>query len=110
MASLAFNVLAHALSTRQQDGQSYSDRKNFRDSCTLDTCPLELSYWGYRPSLPANLLFLVLFGLSTLIFVGQGVLSRRFWGFSIAMISGCALEAIGYVGRTLSYYNPFAEV
>jgi hypothetical protein len=107
MASLLPALLSYSLAPRDS---SYNDKKNFRDSCTLETCPLSLSYWGYRPSLPANALFLALFALSTILFIGQGVLSRRFLGFTIAMVSGCALEVIGYVGRVMSHRNPFAEV
>ena len=107
MASLLPSFVAHTLLSRET---SYNDAKNFRDSCTLATCPLRLSYWGYLPSLPANALFLAVFALSTILFIGQGVLSRRFIGFSVAMISGCALEVIGYVGRVMSHKNPFAEV
>lgn len=107
MASLLTSLVARALLPREN---SYNDAKNFRDSCTLATCPLNLSYWGYLPSLPANALFLAVFALSTILFIGQGVLSRRFIGFSVAMISGCALEVIGYVGRVMSHKNPFAEV
>lgn len=106
MASIAYTFVD--LVVRAQD-QSYNDRKNWRDQCTLETCPLRLSYWGYRPSLAANILFTAIFGLSTLLFLGQAVLSKRFTGFSIAMICGCALEVIGYIGRVLSYYNPFKE-
>ncbi|KAF2469265.1 putative RTA1 domain protein [Lindgomyces ingoldianus] len=105
MASIAYALLTHALDPRSKA----SDRKNFRNSCTLETCPLSLSYWGYIPSLPANALFLALFALSTVLFIGQGVLSRRFVGFTIAMVCGCALEVIGYVGRIGSHKNPFAE-
>lgn len=107
MASITHSILSLVA---REDNQSYDDRKNFRDSCTLDTCPLNLSYWGYRPSLAANIIFTVLFGLSTILFLGQAVLSRRFLGFTVAMVSGCILEVIGYIGRDLSYYNPFAEV
>jgi hypothetical protein len=104
MASLLYH--AFTLASRSD----YQDKKNFRDQCTLDTCPLSLSYWGYRPSLAANAFFLALFALSTLLFIGQAVFSRRFVGFSIAMICGCALEVVGYVGRVQSYFNPFGEV
>ena len=107
MASLLPSLVVHALLPREN---SYNDAKNFRDRCTLATCDLKFSYWGYIPSLPANALFLAAFALSTILFIGQGVLSRRFSGFSVAMISGCALEVIGYVGRVMSHKNPFAEV
>ncbi|KAF2113959.1 RTA1 like protein-domain-containing protein [Lophiotrema nucula] len=105
MASLAYTVLASTLESRS----NYNANKNFRDQCTLATCPLSLSYWGYLPSLGANAFFLALFAISTILFVGQGVLSRRFLGFTFAMVSGCALEVIGYVGRTMAHHNPFGE-
>ncbi|KAF2104502.1 parasitic phase-specific protein PSP-1 [Rhizodiscina lignyota] len=87
----------------------YDARKNCREQCTLDTCPLSLSYWAYRPSLGANSAFLAIFGLSLGVFFCQGILSKRFLGFTIAMVSGCILEVIGYVGRIMSYFNPFLE-
>ncbi|KAL1609508.1 Mitochondrial import inner membrane translocase subunit Tim17-A [Nothophoma quercina] len=77
--------------------------------CTYDTCPLSASYWGYRPSLGANLAFLILFGISTLSYIGQGFLNKAWLGFTIAMVCGCALEVIGYVGRVLAYNDGFTE-
>jgi hypothetical protein len=88
----------------------YSDKKHYRDQCTLATCPLDLSYWAYIPSLPANALFLAIFALSLALFLVQAVLSRRFLGFTIAMVSGCILEVLGYIGRLMSRHNPFNEV
>ena len=84
--------------------------QNYRNQCTLDTCPVTDGYFYYRPSLAANAVFLALFSLSTLTFLVQVGLSRRFIGFSIAMISGCILEIIGYIGRIQGYQNPFAQV
>ncbi|KAF2085492.1 putative sphingoid long-chain base transporter RSB1 [Saccharata proteae CBS 121410] len=83
--------------------------KNFRDQCTIDTCPLSLSYWAYRPSLAANGTFIGIFFLSLTLFICQGVLSKRFLGFTIAMVSGNILEVLGYAGRIWSWYNPFIE-
>jgi hypothetical protein len=80
------------------------------NSCTYDTCPLSLSFWGYRPSLGANLTFLILFGISTLVYIGQGFLNKAWLGFTIAMVCGCVLEVIGYVGRVLAYNDLFTEV
>ncbi|KAI4240149.1 MAG: hypothetical protein L6R40_005282 [Gallowayella cf. fulva] len=80
-----------------------------RALCTLDTCPIDDSYYNYRPSLAANGTFLALFSLSLLAFLVQVTLSKRFIGFTIAMVSGCVLEVIGYIGRIMSYHNPFGE-
>ena len=82
----------------------------YRDTCTLKTCPIKASYFAYRPSLPTNALFLALFSLSLCCFILQAALSRRFIGFTVAMVSGCALEVLGYTGRIMSWYNPFNQV
>jgi hypothetical protein len=80
--------------------------------CTIinEYCPAEYSYWGYRPSLSANLAFTVLFSISTIAFLAQGIFSRKWLGFTIAMASGCAVEVIGYAGRVLAYHDMFDEV
>jgi hypothetical protein len=75
-----------------------------------EACPLEYAYWGYRPSLSTNITFTALFGLSTIAFLAQGIASKKWLGFTIAMASGCALEAVGYVGRILAHQDMFAEV
>ena len=80
------------------------------ESCSLATCPIQSSFYNYRPSLAANATFLALFSFSLCCFVLQVALSRRFVGFSIALISGCILEVLGYVGRIMSYHNPFFKV
>jgi hypothetical protein len=86
------------------------DARDYRKTCTFDTCPLDWSFWGYRPSFSANMAFTILFGISTLGYIGQGVLSRGWLGFTIAMVCGCILEVIGYVGRVLAYNDGFTEV
>lgn len=111
MASFAYKTLIETslLAARASD----SDRsaiQDYRDHCTYDTCPLDASYWGYRPSLGANLAFLILFGISTLGYVAQGFLNKAWLGFTIAMVCGCVLEVIGYVGRVLAYNDGFTEV
>ena len=85
-------------------------RKACRQACTLETCPMKLSYWAYIPSLAANGTFTALFSLSLALYIIQAVYSRRFIGFSVAMLCGSVLEVIGYVGRIMSYHNPFDEV
>ena len=82
----------------------------YRAACTLKTCPIKESYYAYRPSLPANAVFLALFSFSLCCFILQAALSRRFIGFTAAMFSGCSLEVLGYIGRIMSWYNPFNQV
>ena len=105
MASLLHRGLVEVV--RRADSSGHQEYTN---SCNWNTCPLSDSYWGYRPSLAANLTFLVLFAISTLAYAGQGLLNRAWLGFTIAMVCGCLLEVIGYIGRVLAYNNGFTEV
>lgn len=92
------------------DGRDDKKLAAYRAACTLKTCPIKDSYYAYRPSLAANAVFLALFSFSLCSFILQAALSRRFVGFTIAMVSGCALEVLGYVGRIMSWNNPFSQV
>ena len=85
-------------------------RRKCLDACTVATCPLAQSYWGYNPSFIANVLFLVLFGFSTLAFTLQTFLSKRYLLFSLAMISGGILDVIGYAARIWARNHLWTEV
>ena len=81
-------------------------------NCVLDKsspyfCPASDSVYGYRPSLPANIIFLVIFFLTLLVQTYQLIKWRTYW-FSIAMILGLACEILGYGGRLILYNNPFS--
>ncbi|KAF4466955.1 phospholipid-translocating ATPase [Fusarium albosuccineum] len=75
-------------------------------NCTLDLCPLEASLLRYRPNIPANVVFIAVFGVSMAVHAFQGVKSKT-WGFMASMLAGCVLEILGYVGRLIIYNNPF---
>ena len=75
--------------------------------CNLDTCPVEWSIYGFRPSLAANITFLVLFGIVGIVHTYLGWRWKS-WGFMSGMILGCLSELIGYVGRILLWSNPFS--
>jgi hypothetical protein len=76
-------------------------------SCDLAHCDVKESIMYYRPSLAANAAFLALFALSGFVHIYQGILTRKPY-FLWAMILGCIAEVIGYVGRLLSWNNPFS--
>jgi hypothetical protein len=78
------------------------------DLCTLDTCPLDLAYVEYIPSLAGNALYLALFAIILLIQGGLGVYYKT-WTYMIAMCAGLLLEVLGYAGRIQMHYNPFPE-
>jgi len=94
-------------------GYSSSEADALRDArgkCTWDLCHLDASYFYYRPNRAANLALAVLFGLSALAFLIQGVHGKKWVGFTIAMVGGCALEVAGYAARYVAYTELYTEV
>lgn len=75
-------------------------------NCTISVCPVELSVYGYRPSLPLSAILIALYSVCGLVQLG---LAWRYktWGFCAAMVLGCIDEIIGWVGRILMYQNPW---
>ncbi|CAG8948764.1 hypothetical protein HYFRA_00001886 [Hymenoscyphus fraxineus] len=78
-------------------------------TCTLQTCPLSTSYYFYRVSLAANVVFLILFGISFLAYILTYLLTRRATAFTVAMVPGVVLECIGYGGRIASWQNQWKD-
>lgn len=76
-------------------------------NCTLDLCPIEWSVYQYRPSLPANAIFIVLYVLAMIAHIYLGIRWRERF-FMIFMLLGCLFEIIGYIGRLVLYKNPFS--
>lgn len=77
-------------------------------NCTVSTCPIELSVYGYRPSIPASAVLIALYAIVMGI---QAILGWRYkkWGFMAAMLLGCLDEILGYVGRILYWQNPWKQ-
>jgi hypothetical protein len=75
--------------------------------CDLAHCDVRDSIMYYRPSLAANSAFLALFALSGLAHIAQGTITRKPY-FLSAMALGCTAEVIGYIGRLMSWNNPFS--
>jgi RTA1 like protein len=76
-------------------------------SCDLAHCDVRDSIMYYRPSLAANAAFLALFAFSGIAHIAQGTITRKPY-FLGAMICGCTAEVIGYIGRLISWNNPFS--
>jgi hypothetical protein len=88
----------------------FEERKACRAACTVDTCPLVLSYWGYRPNIPINAAFAAIFIILMTIVLVQGVWTRRFKKYTAMMFIGTAMEVLGYVARIYAYSYPFSDV
>ncbi|KAE8371290.1 putative RTA1 domain protein [Aspergillus bertholletiae] len=76
------------------------------DNCTLATCPIDLAYINYQPNIPANVLFLIIFGLLLAAQIALGTWFRT-WTYMGAMTAGLILEILGYIGRVMMHSNPF---
>ncbi|KAF5019524.1 hypothetical protein F66182_8466 [Fusarium sp. NRRL 66182] len=88
------------------------DQGNFvifgpKANCTLELCPIEMSVYGYRPSLPANVSFAVLFTVGAAVHVHLGLKWKAPW-FMWCMILSCTHEVVGYVARILLWKNPWS--
>jgi hypothetical protein len=77
------------------------------ENCTLDTCPVTWSIYGYQPSRAANLTFLILYIVAGILHGYLGIRWRS-WGFMTGMLLGCLCEIIGYAGRLMLWKNPFS--
>lgn len=62
--------------------------------------------YGYDPSLVAGVIFLVCFGLATLIQAGRVYRSRIWW--LVVLVLGGVTEILGWVGRTWSARNVYS--
>ncbi|KAH9858165.1 RTA1-like protein [Lenzites betulinus] len=65
-------------------------------------------YYGYLPTSGVNLLFLVLFGLSTSAHFVQAIRARAWWLLPTVLLAGCG-ELIGWGAREWSHYAPLAH-
>lgn len=77
-------------------------------TCTVSVCPVELSIYGYRPSLPASSTLIALYALCLVIQIFLGWRYKT-WGFMAAMVLGCIDEILGYVGRILLWQDPWGH-
>ncbi|OTB15100.1 hypothetical protein K445DRAFT_301731 [Daldinia sp. EC12] len=75
-------------------------------NCTLEVCPVDISVYGYVPSLAANAIFLALYLISACIHVYLGIRWKS-WFFMGCMVLGAVNATLGYAGRIAMHYNPF---
>ncbi|OQE38447.1 hypothetical protein PENCOP_c008G03401 [Penicillium coprophilum] len=78
--------------------------------CTEVTpqCPVKGTIYGYAPDIVFSVEFCIIFGVCSLIQIGQ-LIKWRLWSFSIAVILGSSTEVIGYFGRILLHNNAYSS-
>lgn len=84
-------------------------RLNPNGDCTVDTCDASQSVYGYAPNLAATLVFLIIFALSGVAYLAQGIKTRTYF-FTIAMLCGAVSESLGYVAKLLLHNDPFSSL
>ncbi|ORY65980.1 RTA-like protein, partial [Pseudomassariella vexata] len=75
--------------------------------CTFHTCYVSSSPYGYRPSMAANIAFLIIY---TACLAGCALVTlatRRWIIFSIPLAGACVLEIVGYSVRMGSWAEPW---
>jgi hypothetical protein len=87
-----------------------AERKACRDACTVDTCPLILSFWNYRPNVPLNAAFAGLFGVFTIGVLLLGIYARKFRSYTAVLFVGELMEVFGFVARVYAQAYPFSDV
>lgn len=77
-------------------------------NCTVEICPIELSVYGYRPTLAGSAAVIALYAICAIV---QVILGFRYktWGFMVAMVLGCIGEIIGYAGRIMLNQHPWGQ-
>lgn len=65
-----------------------------------DNALSDFRFYYYEPSMPAAIIFIVLFGISTALHLTQ-MFTTKTW-FLIPFVIGGIFETIGYIGRALS--------
>lgn len=80
------------------------------DGCTLDTCSVSDSFWGYRPNLGIDIFFAIVYA-AVIVHCLFLAISRRVWlGYTISVLLGALLELIGFIFRIYGYFDPFVRI
>ncbi|KAI4164276.1 MAG: hypothetical protein LQ342_002241 [Letrouitia transgressa] len=82
-----------------------SEEDDWPPACTAFD-PNDPPNYGYTPSLPAGIVFIVLFALIALAHTIQLVLSRRWW--LLVFVLGAVGELLGWIGRTWAHACPYS--
>ncbi|KPI35282.1 Sphingoid long-chain base transporter RSB1 [Cyphellophora attinorum] len=79
-------------------------------NCTDITpaCPVELTVYGYYPTISANAYAVAVFSLSLVVNLALGYRFRT-WTYLIAMGLACATSIGGYAGRLAMHDNPWSS-
>lgn len=70
-------------------------RASVAGDCTKDTCPPEMSIYGYAPDWGFNLFFTIFFGVAAIVFYHQTIFYPKWRAFGACCAMGCLMESGG---------------
>ncbi|KAJ3566811.1 hypothetical protein NPX13_g6997 [Xylaria arbuscula] len=80
------------------------------DECTLDTCSVSDSFWGYRPNLGIDIFFAIVYAAVIAYCLFVSVVKRVWLSYTISILIGALLELIGFTFRIYGYFDPFVRI
>ncbi|KAI0400143.1 RTA1-domain-containing protein [Xylaria palmicola] len=84
---------------------------NQQNDCTLDTCSISQSYYGYRPNLGIDIFFTIVYAAISAYSLFRIIRQKRVWlSYNISVLIGAVLELVGFVSRIYGYIEPFARI
>ncbi|KAJ2996122.1 hypothetical protein NUW58_g1074 [Xylaria curta] len=83
---------------------------DFPPDCTLDTCSLKQSFYGYRPNLGIDVFFAIVYAAIVAQCLFIAIAKRQWLGYTTAVTLGASLELAGFISRIFGYVNPFVRI
>ncbi|KAI8953071.1 RTA1-domain-containing protein [Xylaria longipes] len=80
------------------------------DNCTLDTCSISQSFYGYRPNLGIDIFFSIVYVAVVAHCLFVIIFKRKWMSYSICVLLGALLELIGFLSRVYGYVHPFVRI
>ncbi len=80
-----------------------------QSGCSLSTCPVSDSLYGYRPNLVVSVAFLAATCLCLVGTVAVALRTRRGASFTLVVGAAYVLEVANYAGRIASWRDPWDE-
>ncbi|KAI0188852.1 RTA1-domain-containing protein [Astrocystis sublimbata] len=79
------------------------------DDCTLNTCSISQSYYGYRPNLGIDVFFSIVYAVVVAYCLFLAIHKKKHLAYTISVLIGALLELTGFAARIYGYVYPFVR-
>ncbi|KAI8623730.1 RTA1-domain-containing protein [Xylariaceae sp. FL1651] len=76
-------------------------------SCTVHTCDITTSWYGYQPNLGINVFFVAIYSILVVYCFILSIWKRQWLVYTIAILIGSLLELVGYIARVVGHNDPW---